>query len=534
MNSPIFERLVQILRLEKRDPKWFPVAEQVLNTIYCLGDKPSELVTAIIKEQTRKVLDVIRVTVEGGSGPESEVANPGGKTGSSDAMQIEEVEDNSSDVGGEAVVVDIPAKTTMVDSWELTKLLFMIGHVAIKEIVLLELVESNLKAQKARTESERRARPVSRDEEEEEELNQVAGSAEDDIGDAIASIRERELLYGGTSLLAHFAPLVVHVCSNPSLYSDPTLQVHAITALTKLMCISVSFCEKHLPLLLSILRRSKSPVIRSNIAIALGDVTVCFSNLMGENVQYLYEPLRDDDLKVKRSMLMVLTHLILNGMIKVKGQLGEMAKCLEDPDPRVVDLAKLFFTELSSKDNAIYNNLPDIISSLSGDREDCVSEVKFGRIMRFLFDFIKDKDKQAENVIEKLCHRYRVTTDPRQWRDIALCLTLLPYKSERSVRRLVDGFSCYQEALADDTVYRHLSDIGTKVRGQSFQKQDAKHVVDEFLIKLSQGRARATGEEVSAKAGMMDVKDSSAATTNTSGLRTALGDMEIYSDDDDL
>ena len=56
---------------------------------------------------------------------------------------------------------------------------------------------------------------------------------------------------------------------------------------------------------------------------------------------------------------MVLTHLILNGMIKVKGQLGEMAKCLEDPEPRISDLAKLFFTELSTKENAIYNNLPD-------------------------------------------------------------------------------------------------------------------------------------------------------------------------------
>jgi condensin complex subunit 1 len=46
-------------------------------------------------------------------------------------------------------------------------------------------------------------------------------------------------------------------------------------------------------------------------------------------------------------------------MIKVKGQLGEMAKCLEDPEPRISDLAKLFFTELSTKENAIYNNLPD-------------------------------------------------------------------------------------------------------------------------------------------------------------------------------
>jgi len=33
--------------------------------------------------------------------------------------------------------------------------------------------------------------------------------------------------------------------------------------------------------------------------------------------------------------------------------------CLEDKEPRIVDLAKLFFTDLSTKDNAIYNHLPD-------------------------------------------------------------------------------------------------------------------------------------------------------------------------------
>lgn len=62
---------------------------------------------------------------------------------------------------------------------------------------------------------------------------------------------------------------------------------------------------------------------------------------------------------MKKNTLMALTHLILNGMIKVKGQLGEMAKCIEDPETRITDLAKLFFKELSGKDNAIYNNLPD-------------------------------------------------------------------------------------------------------------------------------------------------------------------------------
>jgi condensin complex subunit 1 len=104
---------------------------------------------------------------------------------------------------------------------------------------------------------------------------------------------------------------------------------------------------------------SINPDIRSNVVIALGDVAVSFSSIIDENSNELYRGLNDESLMVKKNTLMVLTHLILNGMIKVKGQLGEMAKCLEDPDRRIADLAKLFFTELSTKDNAIYNNLPD-------------------------------------------------------------------------------------------------------------------------------------------------------------------------------
>lgn len=112
-------------------------------------------------------------------------------------------------------------------------------------------------------------------------------------------------------------------------------------------------------LLFKIMETSRNPIIKSNIVIALGDVAVCFNTMIDENSNRLYDGLSDHDLTVKKNTLMVLTHLILNGMIKVKGQLGEMAKCLEDEDQRIADLAKLFFQELSTKDNAIYNNLPD-------------------------------------------------------------------------------------------------------------------------------------------------------------------------------
>lgn len=124
-------------------------------------------------------------------------------------------------------------------------------------------------------------------------------------------------------------------------------------------------------------------------------MAVCFNSLIDQNILYLYNRLNDTDLNVKKNTLMVLTHLILNGMVKVKGQISEMAKCLEEEEQRISDLAKLFFTELSTKDNAVYNNLPDIISNLS-NKDTGVDEEKFKNIMKFLFEFIK-----------KVCHLKR-------------------------------------------------------------------------------------------------------------------------------
>lgn len=252
----------------------------------------------------------------------------------------------------------------------------------------------------------------------------------------------------------------------------------------KFMCVSAQFCEDHLMLLFKLLETSMNPIIRSNIVIALGDIAVCFSTLMDQNSDRLYAGLTDRDMTVKKNTLMVLTHLILNGMIKVKGQLGEMAKCLEDDDNRISDLAKLFFEELSTKENAIYNNLPDIISHLSVGTH-AVDEETYQKIMKYIFRYIEKvsvcfglrlfhisllttyfsgmQEKQAESIVDKLCQRFRVVTDERQWRDIAFCMSMLPFKSERSVKKLVDGLPFYQDKLKEDVVYRLFTEILNKV-----------------------------------------------------------------------
>ncbi len=56
-----------------------------------------------------------------------------------------------------------------------------------------------------------------------------------------------------------------------------------------------------------------------------------------------------DTAGMRRNCLMVLSHLILNDMMKVKGHIARLALCLQDDDPRVAGLAQVFFHELSQK-----------------------------------------------------------------------------------------------------------------------------------------------------------------------------------------
>lgn len=66
---------------------------------------------------------------------------------------------------------------------------------------------------------------------------------------------------------------------------------------------------------------------------------------------------------VRKNSLMVLTHLIMNDMMKVKGHIARMALCLQDPHPRIKDLAHLFFHELSQKNYKVSADAVSLLSS---------------------------------------------------------------------------------------------------------------------------------------------------------------------------
>lgn len=377
----ILSKLAAIIEVESDNKEWYGVAEQAISAIYTLSKHPDTLCSEILRRKTRHVFQqrVAKTPEPEQEEEKTQLASPPPE----DPMEGVETAEPIAEPAAEP-------ESKLKGAVALSQLLFIVGHVAIKQIVHLELCELDFKRRKAEAE---KSKPVSEApadkaaKEAADDLDMIGGTTEDDFTEAMTHIRERELLYGENSLLANFGPLVSEICSNNTTYKDRNLQAAATLCLAKLMCVSSEYCETNLPLLITILERSKDPITRSNVVIALGDMAVCFNHLIDENTDFLYRRLNDKDASVKRTCLMTLTFLILAGQVKVKGQLGEMAKCLEDDDKRIADLSRMFFTELSTKDNAVYNHFVDMFSLLSAEKD--LEEDSLKRIIKFLAGFIE-------------------------------------------------------------------------------------------------------------------------------------------------
>lgn len=377
----VLGKLAAIIEVESDNKEWYGVAEQAISAIYTLSRHPDSLCSEILRRKTRLVFQQRTVKTPEPDEMELDKSQPSSPT----ADSPEEAEEQA-----EPMEAAAPEEKKLKGSVALSQLLFIVGHVAIKQIVHLELCELDFKRRKADAEKSKPVAEAPADKaakEAADDLDMIGGTTEDDFTEAMSHIRERELLYGDKSLLANFGPLVSEICSNNTTYKDRNLQAAATLCLAKLMCVSSEYCETNLPLLITILERSKDPITRSNVVIALGDMAVCFNHLIDENTDFLYRRLNDKDASVKRTCLMTLTFLILAGQVKVKGQLGEMAKCLEDDDKRIADLSRMFFTELSTKDNAVYNHFVDMFSLLSAEKE--LEEDSLKRILKFLAGFIE-------------------------------------------------------------------------------------------------------------------------------------------------
>lgn len=435
----LVQQLAMLLRTPSASPRrWFPAAEQAANAVYALADRPDVVCGEAVRHWAGRLF-----------GPE---AAPGPQA-----------------------------------SHDLARLLFLAGHVAMKQMQHLEDVQAELQRRKA-ADAAAKSRPG---------LDEELGlQATDDTEELVQCVTEQHLV--NDNLLGRFSGLIVAVCKNEQgQFSDPILRSAAVVALCKYMCVSSRFCDEHLRLLFTLLERAPEAWVRSDIVIALGDLASRFPNQVGAWTPKIYARLRDSEASVRKNTLMVLSHLILNEMVRVKGQISEIALCIVDSDRRIAELARLFFSELNSKGNclySIYNILPDMISNLTGDG---VSSEVFRRLMRYLFSFI-DKEKQIESLVDRLCkQRLKGATDPAHAADIAYCLSLLNY-SDKGFRKIAGNFKCYADQLVHEPVYTAFLAILQKCRKGKAPREDVDEL--EQRIHAAHTGEAAEGEESESEA----------------------------------
>lgn len=146
MDSPVFRKLQEAIENPCRSREWFALAEQAINTVYALGDQPEVLSNVIIKNLTRRAFrrrEKQPMSTSATEDQPSSEPNP-------EAMDEDPPPSTQALISTQPGSTANPAKKSddTGDSFELSQLLFVVGHVAIKHIVYLELVEREWKRQK--------------------------------------------------------------------------------------------------------------------------------------------------------------------------------------------------------------------------------------------------------------------------------------------------------------------------------------------------------------------------------------------------
>ncbi|EDW53379.1 condensin complex subunit 1 [Drosophila sechellia] len=399
---------------------------------------------------------------------------------------------------------------TMIPVYLVSRLVFCIGYMTIKEMIFLDmdiynnmkyrdeltaLEERNNRNQQAGSshnaarltlnmsamEVRKRLSGVAAEPQQEPDDDLVGATAEDNIAEEIHGICEDMLLYNPDALLSKLAPFIIEICKRPGEFRDPTLQQAATLALARLMTVSSRFCESNMSFLMNILNLTKNIRIKCNTVVGLSDLTFRFPNIIEPWTGHFYAQLHESNTELRLTAVKMLSHLILNEMIRVKGQIADMALCIVDGNDEIRNITKQFFKEIANKSNILYNVLPDIISRL-GDINLNLDEDKYRIIMSYILGLIQ-KDRQIETLVEKLCLRFPVTRVERQWRDIAYCLGLLTY-NERAVKKLMDNMQHYRDKVQVDEVYQSFKLIISNTN--KLAKPELKAVVTEFENRLNE------------------------------------------------
>lgn len=161
MNSQVFTALAKAVEKPCRSLDWFGLAEQAINTVYALGQHPDTWCGNLIKKLSARAFGP-KERREEEEHMEEEKEKEEKEEGDGDGDEGGEKKDGDVDGDGDVSMSQADmsfsqsaqtqgGKKVVADNFEMSQLFFVVGHVALKQIVFLELVEREWKRQKDET-----------------------------------------------------------------------------------------------------------------------------------------------------------------------------------------------------------------------------------------------------------------------------------------------------------------------------------------------------------------------------------------------
>lgn len=164
MDNAIFRKLMSAVIHPSRSKDWFALAEQAINTVYANGEVPDEFCNDLIKRLTMRAFARPPSGADADGAPASAASGSGhsGEDGMDEdqhpADQTQALDEGSMNTDAPPTIstrgpsqgpsASAPQSKDLGDAFELSQLLFVVGHVAIKHIAFLELIEREWKRQK--------------------------------------------------------------------------------------------------------------------------------------------------------------------------------------------------------------------------------------------------------------------------------------------------------------------------------------------------------------------------------------------------
>ena len=547
------------------DGGWYGAADAALRALLALHPAPHAVAVEVLRAAAGRAL----------GSPEAAAAAARAAAPSQAAVAVEGEEEGAD----KQQAPPLPSPPPL-QAGPLARLLFLASRVALAQLVAADsnarvARKRRLAAEDSTAKEAAGAAAAAGEEQEEGDGEQEEGASEDDdlaaVGggggaskggaasaaasdlDALRDAAEASVL-SSRSAPGALAPLIVAACgSREALAAAPCLRAAAPLALAALAAVDSRACAAHAGALFAAAADGAlAPRARCSLVVASGDLAARHPNAIEPWTACLYAPLScSNPPEVRRDGLLVLSHLVLNDMVKVRGHGAALAARLADRDPAVAALAALFFHELARRatakgGNPVYNMLPDVLSSLAAavveeeegeereregeavareaadaegdetaeaEKEQApeappanstaipkrLSPADFQRIMGVLLSHV-GKERQADALVDKLASRMGPEARRPAARAAAFCLASLSL-SEKGVRRVMELLPSYKSWCGDEEVAAHLRAVAARARRLPKAGAALKGDADAWEARVAATGAEITGKRLSREGG---------------------------------